>query len=309
MTLFEVLQKWLGNRQRSYADGVALFKVLATATQLEKYGAYFDAAPKAVGVWDHHFTMLIDQLSKIYRGITSTPKLYPAAKNEYQAPIEAADSEKNEKVAEMEKQIMEHEERMAELRQELDDVQESMPDADVTSIEEQLCEHAEAIETLKKSVEELSKPGVKVVTVDSMPASIKAAYDRIKEITPLYAHLHAEIADEHKSDEERKPLAEELCKLDDERRKLWAKIDAWSEGKGTLEIDEQRPTYSDNATVRGYELARAVVRLKSNIKNAKDAAKRAKADGKETIYQNALKRLEKYEKELSEIEKELGSAE
>ena len=309
MTLFEVLQKWLGNRQRSYADGVSLFKALATATQLEKYGAYFDAAPKAVGVWDHHFTMLIDQLSKIYRGITSTPKLYPAAKNEYQAPIEAADSEKNEKVAEMEKQIKEHEERMSELKQELDDVLESMPDADVHSIEEQLCEHAEAIETLKKSVEELSKPGVKVVTVDSMPASIKAAYDRIKEITPLYAHLHAEIADEHKSDEERKPLAEELCKLDDERRKLWAKIDAWSEGKGTLEIDEQRPTYSDNATVRGYELARAVVRLKSNIKNAKDAAKRAKADGKETIYQNALKRLEKYEKELSEIEKELGSAE
>lgn len=309
MTLFEVLQKWLGNRQRSYADGVALFKALATATQREKYGAYFDAAPKAVGVWDHHFTMLVDKLAKISRGIVSTPKLYPAAKNEYQAPIVAADSEKNEKVAEMEKQIIEHEERMAELRQELDDVQESMPDADVHSIEEQLCEHAEAIAALKKSVEELSKPGVKVITVDSMPASIKAAYDRIKEITPLYAHLHAEIADEHKTDEERKPLAEELCKLDDERRKLWAKIDAWSEGKGTLEIDEQRPTYSDNATVRGYELARAVVRLKSNIKNAKDAAKRAKADGKETIYQNALKRLEKYEKELSEIEKELGSAE
>lgn len=309
MTIFQVLQNWLGNRQRTYADGVALFKALATATQLEKYGAYFDAAPKVVGVWDHHFTMLVDQLAKISRGVVSTPKLYPAAKNEYQAPIEAADSEKNEKVAEMEEQIKEHEERMSELKQELDDVLESMPDADVHSIEEQLCEHAEAIEKLKKSVEELSKPGVKVVTVDSMPASIKAAYDRIKEITPLYAHLHAEIADEHKTDDERKPLAEELCKLDDERRKLWAKIDAWSEGKGTLEIDEQRPTYSDNATVRGYELARAVVRLKSNIKNAKDAAKRAKADGKETIYQNALKRLEKYEKELSEIEKELGSAE
>lgn len=309
MKIFQVLQNWLGNRQRTYADGVLLFKALATPAQRNKYGAYFDAAPKVVGVWDHHFTMLVDQLAKISRGIVSTPKLYPAAKNEYQAPIEAADSEKNEKVAEMEKQIKEHEERMSELKQELDDVLESMPDADVHSIEEQLCEHAEAIETLNKSVEELSKPGVKVVTVDSMPASIKAAYDRIKEITPLYAHLHAEIADEHKSDEERKPLAEELCKLDDERRKLWAKIDAWSEGKGTLEIDEQRPTYSDNATVRGYELARAVVRLKSNIKNAKDAAKRAKADGKETIYQNALKRLEKYEKELSEIEKELGSAE
>lgn len=309
MTIFQVLQNWLGNRQRTYADGVLLFKALATPAQRNKYGAYFDAAPKVVGVWDHHFTMLVDQLAKISRGIVSTPKLYPAANNEYQVPIKAAEPEKTGKITEMEEQIKEHEERMYELQQELNDVLESMPDADVHSIEEQLCEHAEAIESLKKSVEELSKPGVKVVTVDSMPASIKAAYDRIKEITPLYAHLHAEIADEHKTDDERKPLAEELCKLDDERRKLWAKIDAWSEGKGTLEIDEQRPTYSNNATVRGYELARAVVRLKSNIKNAKDAAKRAKADGKETIYQNALKRLEKYEKELSEIEKELGSAE
>lgn len=309
MTIFQVLRNWLGNRQRSYADGVSLFKLLATPAQRDKFSAYFDAAPKAVGVWDHHFTMLVDQLSKIYRGITSNPALYPAAKNEYQVPIEAAVTETNEKIAEMEEQVMEHEVRMAELRQELDDVLESMPDSDVSSIEEQLCEHEEAIATLQKSIEELSKPGVKVVTVDSMPKSIKSAYERIKEITPLYAHLHAEIADEHKSDGERKPLAEELCNLDDERRKLWAKIDAWSEGKGTFEPDEQRPTYSDNATVRGYELARAVVRLKSNIKNAKEAARRAKADGKETIYQNALKRQEKYEKELSEIEKELGSAE
>ena len=309
MKVFDVLLYWLGNRQRTYVDGLSLFRKLATNSQREKYLAYFEAAPKSVGTWDHHFTMLVDTLSKIRRGIASNPELYPSANTEYAAPVEAAPEEKKVETVRLKESIHAHEERIMELQMELEDMRDEMLDVDTSDIEQQLSDHEEAIADLKKTVDELSKPGVKVVTVGSMPTAIRKAYDRIKEIAPLYARYHAEIADEHKSDKERKTLAADLCKLDDERRKLWDRIDAWAEGKEVEEIEEiegQRPTYSDNATVRGYELARTAVRLKSNIKNAKSAARRAKAEGKETIYTNAMERLKKYEQELSEIEKELG---
>ncbi|UVV77375.1 hypothetical protein NXW84_06400 [Bacteroides fragilis] len=64
--------------------------------------------------------------------------------------------------------------------------------------------------------------------------------------------------------------------MDDERRKLWKQIDDYAEGKqATLELDAKRPEYSENAVVRGFEIARQIKRLKQNITNSKTAAERA----------------------------------
>ena len=101
-------------------------------------------------------------------------------------------------------------------------------------------------------------------------------------------------------------MAEELCKLDDERRRLWKAIDTWSEGKGTLNLDAKRPVFSDNPVVRGIELARHVKRLKQNIVNSQRSADKAKEDGRQVVYDNAMSRIAGYEKELAEIEKEIS---
>ena len=148
-------------------------------------------------------------------------------------------------------------------------------------------------------------PGVKIITEESLSPSIRKAYARIKEIAPLYASLHNDVANQDIPPEERQPIAEELCKLDDERRKLWKQIDTWAEGKGELQLEEKRPILSENSIVRGFEIARQIKRLKNNIANSKAASERARQDNKQTVMQNALDRIEKYETELAILEAEI----
>ena len=331
MNKIQKLAQWLGNRQRKYADGLALFVDLAKKGLQDKYLDYFKQAPDIVGDFDQHFTMLVNILAKLERAIRQDPKLYPEAFVEDKEVKTLETSVKQEEVEKRETEIRSHqeqlsamEERLSELKSTVQHMTENNLDADpeneakiselesqMDDLESQINEHQQQIEQLKEEVAELNKPGVKVVTQDSLPTSLKKAYVRIQEIAPLYASLHADIADESKSDDDRKKLAEELCKLDDERRSLWKKIDDWSEGKD-VKLEAARPAYSDNAVVRGYELARAVKRLKQNIATSQKSADKAKADGRQNIYDNAMERIAKYQQELAEIEKEIadeGSAE
>lgn len=308
MTRNEQLINWLGNRQRKYADGVALFDALAKPVQKEKYAAYFAAAPESPHIFDPHFTQLVNCLSRIAREIRESPELYPAS-SEAVAEVKALAEEQKEKelnqraikIAAAEHEIEEFTARLEELEGSSEDNAE-----EIASLQEQIESHQAELEQLREEVDALNTPGVKVVTEASMPPSIKTAYARIKEITPLYASLHNDIANPSLSDEERQPLADQLCKLDDERRKLWKAIDAWSEGKGKLQLAEARPVFSDNPVVRGIELARHVKRLKQNIANSKKAAEKAKEDGRQVVYDNAMKRIAGYEADLAETEKEIA---
>ena len=68
-----------------------------------------------------------------------------------------------------------------------------------------------------------------------------------------------------------------------------------------MEVETDRPQYSEDPVVRGFEYARAVKRLKENIRNSRSAAEKAKQDGRTVVYDNAMRRIEGYEKELKEI--------
>lgn len=100
-----------------------------------------------------------------------------------------------------------------------------------------------------------------------LPSSLQPAYDRIREITPLYAKLHSELS-AASDDAERKALAQQLCDLDDERRRLWAKIDAWNKDS-KVELSEPRPEYSDNSLLRGLQIERSIKRTRDNIGTAR----------------------------------------
>lgn len=306
MTRIELLTSWLGNRQRKYADGVALFEALAKPVQKEKYSTYFATAPANPHIFDPHFTQLINCLTRIAREIRETPERYPAAGETIVNANEVDEKVRTEELTKRIAAITAHEQEIEELTERIEELEESDNTGDITELQEQIDEHRAELEQLRKEVDALSQPGVKVVTEASMPASIKKAYARIKEIAPLYASLHSDIANPALADDARKPLAEQLCKLDDERRKLWKAIDEWSEGKGTLSLDAQRPSFSDNPVVRGIELARHVKRLKQNIANSKKAAERAQEDGRLVVYENAMKRIAGYEADLAETEKEIA---
>lgn len=304
----ELLIQWLGDRQRKYADGVSLFQALARPAQKEKYAAYFAAVTTEPHPFDPHFTQLINCLSRINRSIRESPELYPAAAESIVQTKELTDEQKRIELENRTARITESEEQLEELTERMESLQADNEDHsdEIATLQEQIDSLQSELEQLRKEVDVLNAPGVKIVTEASMPPSIKKAYARIKEITPLYASLHNDIAQESLSEEERKLLADELCRLDDERRKLWKAIDTWSEGKGTLNLEEPRPTFSDNPVVRGIELMRHVKRLKQNIANSRKAAEKAQEEGRQVVYENAMKRIALYEADLAETEKEIA---
>lgn len=311
MNYQQLLNNWLGDRRRRYADGVSLFRVLGRPQEKERYLKYLeDGIGKVSHQFDGHFTLLINALARISRDITLQPSLYPEAFNPVQVAAasvqKAADPVKR---AEKRDNRTEIDRIRTEIDRSVSDVQDDVTDLDdrVVSLEDEVRSHGDSIDELSERVDDLSKPGVKVVTEASMPPSIRKVYDRIKEIVPLYARLHADISHADISNDERRKLAKQLCDLDDERRRLWGRIDAWSEGR-KVELEAERPQYSEDPVVRGYEYARAVRRLKDNIRNSLKAAAKAKEDGRTVVYENAMRRIEGYEQELMDIEAKMSAS-
>lgn len=301
----EQLQQWLGDRRRTYADGLRLFRALASDAMAKRYSAYLEQSADGVSnPFDPRFTQLVNCLSKISHAIRSGQHI-PAAEEELLTVTVPADDKTVEREA--------RQRRIEELKADNEDIatrigyledENGTHADDIAELQEQMEQNLDEIQQLRKDVDQLSAPGVKIVTEESLTPELKKAYQRIKEIAPLYASLHADIASESTSDDDRKRLADKLCDLDDERRELWKQIDDWAEGKG-VRLDEKRPEYSDNPTVRGYEMARQMKRLRQNIANSQEAADKALADGRQTIYENAMKRLERYRAELKELEEEI----
>lgn len=308
MTRLEQLTNWLGNRQRIYADGLALFNQLAKPAMIEKFAKYLGTAPDHPNAFDPRFTQLVNSLSRIEREAKEAPSLYPSASEEVIVAKTMSEPERkveldsrNENITSLQDEITELTERIASLENSADD--NSGEISELTSLFD---EKMSDLIALRSEVDALKQPGVKIVTEESLTPALRKAYERIKEITPLYASLHADIANYDIPPEERQPLAEELCQLDDERRKLWKQIDAWAEGKGGVELEEKRPVFSENTIVRGIEIARQIKRLKQNIVNSTISAEKAEKDNRMVVRDNALARIAGYEAELAELEVEIA---
>jgi hypothetical protein len=307
MTRQEQLNQWLGNRQRKYADGLLLFNALTKEPMKKKFAVYLASAPENPHIFDPHFTQLVNCLSKIDKEIKFSPSLYPAAVEEVIVAKTMNEEERMKTIETKQANIAELETIVCELTERIEELEsDSENHADeLVSLQEQIDEKREELATLRNEMDVLNSPGVKVITEESLTPGMRKAYQRIKEIAPLYASLHNDVANPDISDEERKALAEDLCKLDEERRSLWKQIDSWAEGKGELQLEQKRPVFSNNDVVRGFEIARRIKRLKQNITNSKAAADRAEKDGKKNVQQNALDRIANYETELAALEKEV----
>lgn len=324
----DFLKTWLGDRQRKFADGVSLFRALGRPQTKVRYLSFIESglSEGSMNIFDPRFTMLINLLDAIDHDIPVQPLLYPAAQDVFVSSrksdgistenhgnlTETVEKstipvEKTTKVVDNTTKSPENRTVPSVSQERVDDLEDRVADAEdeISDLDDKVREHDDAIDEMQSQIDELSKPGVKVVTEGDMPSALRKDYARLKEIVPLYASLHADICREDVTDDMRKGFASRLIKLDDERRRIWKKIDDWSQGKDvSLEVD--RPQYSDVPVVRGFELARAVKRLKENIRNSESAAKKAKEDGRQVVYDNAMRRIEGYRKELKEIEDEIN---
>lgn len=66
-----------------------------------------------------------------------------------------------------------------------------------------------------------------ILEYKDLPEDLQRKYDRIQEIMPLRASLHAEMKSETIKEAARKKIAKELSNIDDERIALWADMDAF----------------------------------------------------------------------------------
>lgn len=311
MTRQEQLNNWLGDRQRSYADGLVLFDALAKESMKQKFATYFEKAPESPHIFDPHFTQLVNCLTRIFREINESPSLYPAAMEEIIAVKTLDEKQRTDEIEERKQLVTFLESEIEELNGRIESLEGDSDDhaGEIADLQQQVEENLTQLGELRKEMDALNTPGVKIISEESLTPALRRSYARIKEIAPLYASLHAGVANPDIPVEERQALADELCKLDDERRRLWKGIDDYAEGKGAdLQLDAERPAFSENSIVRGIEIARQIKRLKQNITNSRIAADRAQADNRQVVYDNAMARIARYEAELSELEKEVSTA-
>ena len=287
--MLKTIQEWLAAPNRKYAEGLAIFKIAAAPEIKKKYGEYFSAVDGEPDQFDMHFGMLINKVSDIENKMRINPDAFK------DLTLLVAPVDNSKEIAAKEAEISTLKATIETLQSkeiESTEIEDNATVISLTEAEEKLLALETELETLKE------KRGISIVQYDNLPEDIKKLYDRVKAITPLMASLHADISVEEIHPNTRKSLAKKLCDLDDERRLAWDAIDVWSEGK-TVEPTLEANSFSDDVLAKGMQIARRMERLKENINRAKESAENA---DRETIKESALKRIEKYEKELAELQ-------
>lgn len=305
------VQTWLADRQRKYADGLVLFKEHASEEMKRKFLAYFSEVSN-VPQFDSHMTVLINKLTTIMRTGTCITQQTPVesfagiVKTAVCATVaidKAADELKAvsviSEIQAKEVELLALQDRITELEDDNDDKTD-----EIEELQYDLEAKEEEIEELHNNLLRL-RPGVKIVTYSNLPDGIRQMYDRIRDITPLYASLFTEMQAESLTAEEREPIARQVNELYMKRDELWKNIDDWAEGKKIeLHIEQTKlEELPDNTMLKGMQAANRIERLKENIRRTEKSILNHEAKGKLNLKQNAQDKLNTYKQELAELEK------
>ena len=299
--MVEKINDWLIKPNRDYAFGLAIFLVLASPEVRKKYGDYFkEVDPDEVKPSDPRFPMLINKVTTIYNIVRTNPEKYAEALAKIAAPMVKTRDDVKAVVA-LREQVTELEERVEELQDSDDDKA-----AEIEQLENEIAKKEEIIDGMKA---ELKEKGMRVLDGKDLPDSVRSKYDRIKEIVPLMASVHADLRNEAITEEDRKALAEQLCALDDERRSHWDAIDAYLEDYDTTLTEEKKFEYSEDPVVRGMQMANRIKRLKENIRRTEESIQRHVESKKVALEEKSRKKLELFVSELNELNGVIGEPE
>ncbi len=302
---------WLSDRQRKYADGLDLFKKYASDDLKKKHLSFFSEVSNPPQ-FDTHFSVLINKLTTVLRisgqrvqvsTSEAAAMIIKTAVNKTEQLKELLNKAEGERVLsdikKAEQELFELQDRIEELENDNDDKSDEIEEleAELESKNEELLELQDRLSSLRT--------GVKIVTYSALPDEMKFIYNRIRDITPLYATLFTEMSDEKLTPEERDPIAQQVNSLYLERAELWNKLDAWAEGRHIqLDVQEQKTEDLQTDDVhKGMQIANRIERLKENIRRTEVAISGHIKNGKENLKIKAEQRLEDYKKELSELEK------
>ena len=301
--MIKIIEEWIKNPKGNYQGGVAIFKACASTEIRKKYLSYFEKEKGEPAMHALHFTMLINKVCDIRNKAKLNPKILEGVEF---TVVKSMDN--NELIEQKNQEIEDLKAEINFLEDEIEDLE-----LDVETNAEEIEEKESEIEALELKLEELGadfeklneRRGVQIVHFDNLPDEIRKLYERVKEITPLMANLHAEISVEKLHHMTRKKLVDQLIDLDDERRAAWDTIDDWSEGKTIEPVQEKVPLeYSTDNVAKGAQMARRIERLKENIIRSE---KTLNESDRELIKLNAQKRIDTYKLELEELETQINA--
>lgn len=145
-------------------------------------------------------------------------------------------------------------------------------------------------------------------TPPPLPPEFEVHQERLKELIPLMARAHAEMADEKIADDKRAKLRRELVEMDKERRSIWAEIDKYVED-GTapdVELSEEEIDVVENMIKLGAQTALRIGQLKGYITRGLKTLQEHLDAGKDKLAATAQEKLDKWVVELAELEELLN---
>lgn len=140
--------------------------------------------------------------------------------------------------------------------------------------------------------------------LNQLPEELSVPVARLKEMVPIMARIHAEMANEKLADDKRAELRRQLIHLDDERRKIWTIIDQFQQDHQISVVDksEEEKALDKNMIQVGIEVTNRITLVQQNIKRNTTSYNRYKKEGKTSQAESAKKRIEQYEAELKELQ-------
>lgn len=147
------------------------------------------------------------------------------------------------------------------------------------------------------------KPSSGKITLDDLPESFSADRQRLKEIVPLMAKLHSDMANAV-ADDVRFELVRKLVSLDDERTAIWRRIDDYAAGRNiSVDVPDDDAFVRESAVALGAKIAKKRMQLQQNITRTEKAIAVNEKNGKKKLAESARKRLAVYKEELAKLEK------
>lgn len=313
--MLEIINTWLANPSGRYSDGIAIFEQLAPEEIKKRYLIFFKEveSPKQ---HDQHFSILINKVAAIAQKVRSNPAAFENIQlvlkktTSPDAATLALIEEKNALISDLKSQLANIKIVNLDIISENEDLSGAVEtlESDLEDADSNADELQEEINVLESEIERLKAlRGIQIVAFKDLPEDLRVMFDRNREITPIMANLHAQMSVEGLNGNTRKSIVKKLTTLDDERRANWDAINDWAEGKtlADSEVHIEVPEYSADPLVAGVQIARRIERLKENISRSIVSLE---TSDKETIKENAQKRIEAYEAELAELEAKIKEA-
>ena len=311
--ILKSIQRWLANSNRDYHEGLRYFNLFASVSKKARYGQYLNNVPSNERIRNDaqnssRFSLLVDEIVRIEGDIRRSPDSFKQAIAISEKAAKAESSRNKVPVAPV--KTVTGNSPAGTGAQSSTGEPPANPGTIISGSDDNPDPAAEgpgitAVTGEPSATPSSTAPGEKG-TLDSLPAEFDAAKARLKEIIPIMAKLHADMANETLADDKRLLIVKDLVSLDVERRTIWARIDDFLANGGTqIEKSTDEKLIEEQSLALGAQMQKRIDQLRENISRNEKSLLAAQEKKNKMLIANAEKRIVKYKEELETLESAL----